>query len=165
MPDESALLIIGAEVLAFAIDLETEADAEETDFLTADVAAEALLLSLLAVNSFKSLDPAVLEALVPCVCAGAAQLWSAGNLCGGQNCSLHCYEPAMIKVQLLNKSKIKTHRALDRGKQNFLAVAFRTNRGRLGLRSASHHRALCCQVNVHPDVGVLAKRYSDRGIA
>jgi len=90
VPDELALLIAGAGIFVFAIDLETDADAEDTDFLTADVAAEALLLSLLELNSFSNLDPTVLEVLMPCVGVGAVQLWSAGNLCEGQNCSLHC---------------------------------------------------------------------------
>jgi len=90
VPDELALLMGGAEAFAFAIDLETEADAADTDFLTADVAAKALLLSLLELKSFSNLDPAVLEVLTPCVGAGAVQLWSAGNRCEGQNCSLHC---------------------------------------------------------------------------
>lgn len=91
LPDEVDLLMGDAEALALAIDLETEAEAEDTVFLTAEVAAEALLLSLLPLNSFNSLDAAVLEVLVLCAGVGAVQLWSAGNRCEGQNCSLHCY--------------------------------------------------------------------------
>lgn len=55
----------GAEALTVAIDLETEVEADETVFLTAEVAAEALSLSLFPLNSFNSLDAAVLDVLTP----------------------------------------------------------------------------------------------------
>lgn len=112
VPDELALLIGGAGIFAFAIDLETEAEAEDTDFLTADVAADALLLSLLELNSLSNLDPAVLGALIACVGAGAEQLWSTGNRCEGQNCSLHCYEPGK-KVSPSGSEQNRTKDAPD----------------------------------------------------
>lgn len=65
VPDELDLLMGGAEALTVAIDLETEVEADETVFLTAEVAAEALSLSLLPLNSFNNLDAAVLDVLTP----------------------------------------------------------------------------------------------------
>lgn len=91
-PEEPDLVRVGAEALAFAMDLETEAEAEFMVFLTAEVADEALLFSLLPLNSFSNRDAAVLGvlALAPWVRAGAEHSWSAGKRCEGQNCSRHC---------------------------------------------------------------------------
>lgn len=90
VPEELDLAIVGAEALAFAMVLETEAEADATVFLTAEVAEEALLFNLLPLKSFSNRDAEFLEVLAPCVGAGVAQSWSAGNRCEGQNCSRHC---------------------------------------------------------------------------
>lgn len=72
------------------MDLDTEVDADDTVFLTADVAADALLFSLFPLNSFNNLDPAVFDALAFGLDIGAEQAWSAGKRCEGQNWAWHC---------------------------------------------------------------------------
>lgn len=67
------------------MDLDTEVDADDTVFLTADVAADALSFSLFPLNSFNNLDPAVFDALALGLDVGAEQAWSAGKRCEGQN--------------------------------------------------------------------------------
>jgi len=76
---ELELLKGGAVILEFAIDFDKDAEAEDTVFMTAEEAAEALLFSLLPLNSSSNREPAALDALVPCTGIGIAQLWSAGN--------------------------------------------------------------------------------------
>jgi len=76
---ELELLKGGAVILEFAIDFDKDAEAEDTVFMTAEEAAEALLFSLLPLNSSNNREPAVLDALAPCTGVSIAQLWSAGN--------------------------------------------------------------------------------------
>lgn len=69
----------GAVILEFAIDFDKDAEAEDTVFMTAEEAADALLFRLLPLSSSNSREPAVLDVLAPCTGVGIVQLWSAGN--------------------------------------------------------------------------------------
>lgn len=76
---EPELLKGGAVILDFAIDFDKDAEAEFTVFMTAEEAAEALLFSLLPLNSSNNREPVVFDVPAPCTEVGIAQLWSAGN--------------------------------------------------------------------------------------
>jgi len=67
----------------------------------------------------------------------------------------------MLRLDIKKESHEWPYSALDRRKEDLLAVPFSTNSGRSCLCSACHHRALVGQVRIHSDIWIFAYRYSN----